>query len=102
MLVGDSQTMCAEAGLLGTPFIRFNDFVGKIGYLNEIENDYSLGFGIETKYPEIVIKKAIEIINMPNAKADWQKKIDRIFNEKVDVTAYYTNLIIQQLNGTKK
>ena len=26
--IGDSQTMAAEAGVLGTPFIRFNDFVG--------------------------------------------------------------------------
>lgn len=102
MLVGDSQTMCAEAGLLGTPFIRFNDFVGKIGYLNEIENDYSLGYGIETKYPEKVIEKANEIINMPNTKEEWRKRKDRIFSEKVDVTAFYTNLIIQQLNGTRK
>jgi len=102
MLIGDSQTMCAESGLLGTPFIRFNDFVGKIGYLNEIENEYLLGFGIETKYPEKVIEKAKEIIKMPNVKEEWQKRKDRIFSEKVDTTEFYTNLFIQQLNGTKK
>jgi hypothetical protein len=39
---------------------------------------------------------------MPNAKEEWQKRKDRIFNEKVDVTEFYSNLIIQQLNGTKK
>lgn len=102
MLVGDSQTMCAEAGLLGTPFIRFNDFVGKIGYLNEIENQYLLGYGIETKYPEKVIEKADEILMMPHAKEEWQKRKARIFSEKVDPTEFYTNLIIEQLNGTKK
>ena len=32
LFVGDSQSMCAEAGILGTPFIRFNNFVGKIEY----------------------------------------------------------------------
>jgi len=99
ILIGDSQTMCAESGLLGTPFIRFNDFVGKIGYLNEIENEYLLGYGIKTKYPEKVIEKANEIIKMPNVKEEWQKRKERIFSEKVDATEFYTNLIIQQLNG---
>ena len=27
--IGDSQTMAAESGVLGIPFIRVNDFVGK-------------------------------------------------------------------------
>lgn len=43
---GDSQTMAAEAGVLGTPFVRFNDFVGRIGYLRELEDVYQLGYGI--------------------------------------------------------
>lgn len=37
LYIGDSQTMAAEAGVLGTPFVRFNDFVGRIGYLDELE-----------------------------------------------------------------
>lgn len=100
MLIGDSQTMCAEAGLLGTPFIRFNDFVSKISYLNEIENTYHLGFGIITKYPEKVFEKASEIIEIQQLKEIWEKRKERIFQEKVDPTEFYTKLIIQQLNGT--
>ena len=46
LYIGDSQTMAAEAGVLGTPFIRFNDFVGRIGYLRELEDVYQLGYGI--------------------------------------------------------
>ena len=30
LYIGDSQTTAAEAGVLGIPFIRFNDFVGRI------------------------------------------------------------------------
>ena len=37
LYIGDSQTMAAEAGVLGVPFVRFNDFVGRIGYLRELE-----------------------------------------------------------------
>ena len=31
----------------GLPFVRFNDFVGRIGYLRELEDTYHLGFGIK-------------------------------------------------------
>lgn len=30
LYIGDSQTMAAEAGVVGTPFVRLNDFVGTI------------------------------------------------------------------------
>lgn len=46
LYLGDSQTMAAEAGVLGTPFVRFNDFVGRIGYLQELEDIYQLGYGV--------------------------------------------------------
>ena len=46
LYIGDSQTMAAEAGVLGVPFVRFNDFVGRIGYLRELEDTYHLGYGI--------------------------------------------------------
>ena len=47
LYIGDSQTMAAEAGVLGVPFVRFNDFVGRIGYLRELEDVYELGYGIK-------------------------------------------------------
>ena len=46
LYIGDSQTMAAEAGVLGVPFVRFNDFVGRIGSLRELEDVYRLGFGV--------------------------------------------------------
>ncbi len=43
-VVSDSQSMTAEAALLGTPPIRVNDFVGRISYLKELEQA-GLAFG---------------------------------------------------------
>ena len=57
---GDSQTMAAESGVLGVPFIRFNDFVGKISYLDELENNYKLGFGINTNNNKKLYKKKLK------------------------------------------
>ena len=49
MQIGDSQTMAAEAGVLGVPFIRYNDFVDRIGYLSDLEDKYKLGYVINPR-----------------------------------------------------
>jgi predicted glycosyltransferase len=56
LYIGDSQTMAAEAGVLGVPFVRFNDFVGRIGYLRELEDVYHLGYGIRASDTPILYK----------------------------------------------
>ena len=38
--------MAVEAAMLGTPSLRFNDFAGKIGVLEELEHKYELTFAI--------------------------------------------------------
>ena len=47
LYIGDSQTMAAETAVLGIPSIRFNNFVSKLGYLEELEKTYGLTFGIK-------------------------------------------------------
>ncbi len=88
LYIGDSQTMAAEAGVLGTPFIRFNDFVGRIGYLNDIENKYGLGFGIKPNNPENLIAKTKELISSPSLKTDFQAKRKRLLQDKIDTSLF--------------
>ena len=88
MYIGDSQTMAAEAAVLGTPSLRFNDFVGKLGYLEELEHKYGLTYGIKTSKPEKLLKKIEEFVNMPNLKKEWQKRRQKMLVEKIDVTAF--------------
>lgn len=97
IFIGDSQTMCAEAGLLGTPFIRFNDFVGKIEYLNEIENKYQLGYGVTTNNPDQIIECIDEILAIPGFKDVWKVRKENIFREKIDATQWYTEYIMSYL-----
>ncbi|HLO59595.1 MAG TPA: DUF354 domain-containing protein [Bacteroidales bacterium] len=90
LFIGDSQTMCTEAGLLGTPFIRYNDFVGKISYLNEIENKYNLGFGIKSGNEKELFDKIDELINTPNLRDIFNERRNSLLKEKMDVTSFYT------------
>lgn len=88
MYIGDSQTMAAEAAVLGTPSIRFNDFVGRIGYLEELEHTYGLTYGIKTAEPEKLFQKIDEFLETPNLKDEWQKRRQKMLKEKIDVTAF--------------
>lgn len=93
LFIGDSQTMSAESGLLGTPFIRFNDFVGKITYLNDIENKYKLGYGIKTDNEKALFDKVTEILEIKNVKEKWKLKSELLFSDKMNVTAFWIWLV---------
>ena len=90
MYIGDSQTMAAEAAVLGVPSIRFNDFVGKLGYLEELEHKYGLTFGINPSEPEKLYQTIKKILDMPNLENIWQKRRKKMLNEKIDVTQFMT------------
>ena len=93
LYIGDSQTMAAEAAVLGVPFVRFNDFVGRIGYLNELEDVYQLGFGIkasEEGAANKMYKVVEEILSMPNLKEKWESRRQKMLSEKIDYAQFLT------------
>ncbi|MFZ2322071.1 MAG: DUF354 domain-containing protein [Ignavibacteriaceae bacterium] len=93
LYIGDSQTMTAEAAVLGIPSIRFNDFVGKLGYLEELEYKYGLTYGIKTSEPEKLFQKLDELLSFPNLKEVWQKRRLKMLSDKIDVTSFMLWLI---------
>jgi predicted glycosyltransferase len=87
-IISDSQTMSAEAAVLGTPYIRYNDFVGKISSLNELEKEYGLGYGILTKNKNELFLKVNEMLADVELSKKWQVKRDKMLSEKIDLTAF--------------
>ena len=87
LFIGDSQSMCAEAGILGTPFIRYNDFVGKIQYLNDLEYKYKMGWGVKTNEPERIFSIIKELFAKDDVKEEWSEKRKQLFEEKIDLNA---------------
>ena len=93
LYIGDSQTMAAEAGVLGVPFVRYNDFVGRIGSLNELEDEYHLGFGIKASdkgSAEKMYKVVEDLLATPNLKEEWQERRQRMLSEKIDYAQFLT------------
>ena len=113
LYIGDSQTMVAEAGVLGVPFVRFNDFVGRIGYLRELEDVYELGYGIhasQLKSEELIrradgsvqlsgveelYKRVEELVAMPSEerRATFQSRRQKMLSEKIDCAKFLTYFI---------
>ena len=88
--IGDSQTMAAEAGVLGTPFVRFNDFVGRIGYLNELENKYELGYGITTDKPDELFTRVRTLMDMPSREEIFNERRERMLADKINYASFLT------------
>lgn len=102
MYIGDSQTMAAEAAVLGTPALRFNDFVGRLGYLEELEHKYKLTFGVPTNEPEYLIEKVKEIAEDKESKIKWEERRKYMLSETIDVAAYWTDFFENYPESTKK
>jgi len=98
MFIGDSQTMTSEAAVLGTPAIRYNDFAGKISYLEEEEREYGLTFGFRTEEFEKMLQKIEELLAMPRLKEEWQKRREKLLSDYIDVTGMIVHLIKNHKN----
>jgi uncharacterized protein len=100
LFIGDSQTMCAEAGILGCPFIRFNDYVGKIGYLDELENVYRLGIGIKTTQQRLLLE-SVGLMLDENSKSKMEKKVEKLYHDKDDLTSIIIQSVINYQHNNK-
>lgn len=87
LFIGESQTMTTEAGILGTPAIRCNNWVGDndMGNFSELELKYNLIYNFsDTKK---ALEKAIELLNQPELKNEWAIRRERLLRENIDLTS---------------
>ena len=82
--------MAVEAAMLGTPSLRFNDFAGKIGVLEELEHKYELTYAIPSSDPQRLYTKVDALLAMPNLREVFQQRRQKMLSEKIDVTAFIT------------
>lgn len=101
LLISDSQTMTAEAAVLGTPSVRCNTFVGRISYLEELEHRYQLTFGFQPKFRGQMLSFITELLDQPNLAEIWQRRRQRMLSEKIDLTPWIVDLVEQYAGGER-
>ena len=93
MYIGEGATMASEAAVLGTPAIYVNTL--RLGYTDEEEKNYGLVYNFSS--PETAqkdaLEKAVELLEDRNLKKKWQRKKEKLLNEKIDVTKFMTDFI---------
>lgn len=93
MFIGDSQTMTSESAVLGTPAIRYNDFVGKLSYLNELEHKYNLTYGFKTNEFDKMVEKIKELLEIDGLKEIFNKRREVLLNDYIDVSEFLIDTI---------
>lgn len=99
--IGDSQTMAAEAAVLGTPSIRYNDFVGKLGYLNELEERYQLTWGIPTHQPEFLLEKTGSLLTDESLKNRLKECKKAMLSEKENLADLWFQFLLNYRRGAQ-
>ena len=93
LYVGDSQTMAAEAAVLGVPSLRCNDFVGRLGYLEELEHRFSLTQGIKTQHSERLLTQAQALLTDPNTPALYRQRRETLLRQWTDPVPLFEALV---------
>ena len=89
MYIGDSQSMAVEAALLGTPGIRFNDFAGEIGVLNDLEYKYGLTNSFKTSYEDGFFSAVENMLNNKNLRKEYQSRRLEMLKDKINVLRFF-------------
>lgn len=100
LIVGDSQTMAAEAAVLGTPSLRVSTFSGRLGYLNELENRYGITTSYHPRDVEHLFQRLDELLADPGKLHEMKATHAQIILDKCDVTEWVIEYV-EKLIGSR-
>lgn len=99
ILIGESATMASEAAVLGIPAFFISD-TGR-GYTDEEESRYGLVFNYKTAQTSEAIEKIHELLSTPNRQEIFQRRRQKLLDEKNDTTAWiitYIDSVVREVN----
>jgi predicted glycosyltransferase len=86
LLVGDSQTMTAEAAVLGTPAFRLSRF--SLTYLDELEA-CGLAFGFQPGQEAALLEALEALLRRADRRAEMAARRARLLAEKIDPLPWF-------------
>ena len=91
LYIGESGAISTEAGILGVPSVYISSLVGTMGNFDELEQRYGLVHSFRDS--KLALDKALELLEDENTKKKWQKKREKLLDEKIDVAKFMTEFI---------
>ena len=95
LYIGESATMATECVILGVPAIFVS--TSKRGYTEELEKKYDLmyTFSDSIDAQKSALEKALYLLEDKDTNKKWQKKRDKMLNDKIDVTKFMVDLVLK-------
>lgn len=94
LCVGDSQSVAAEAALLGTPALRCSSFTGRVDYLRVLEEDYGL---VRNYRPgdesRLLVDVRAALSELGCQRDEMKMRHRRLLADCEDVTTWYRDLV---------
>jgi uncharacterized protein len=102
LCVGDSQSVAAEAAMLGVPTIRLSGFTGRAPYLAVLEERYGLMRNLAPGEDTQLLRLVSEALDdLPAWSARSRSGRSRLLAENVDVTGWYADLVEELLDQSR-
>jgi uncharacterized protein len=93
LLVGDSQTVAAEAAVLGTPSLRVSSWTGRLAYLTELEKRYGLTFAYHPKKADELMAHVDRWLAEPSLRQSLASQHQRLLADKVDMADWFVKFL---------
>lgn len=99
-IVGDSQTVAAEAACLGVPAFRLSSFSGRLDYLTEIEERYGLLRSFRPGQERDLLDALQQAVADPDGLREQAAAGHaRLLEDKVDLTSWYAAFVHRVVDG---
>ncbi len=93
LLVGDSQTVAAEAAVLGTPSLRVSSWTGRLAYLTELEKRYGLTFAYHPDRAAALMAHVDRWLSEPSLRSSLAPQHRQLLADKVDVAEWFIDYL---------
>lgn len=90
--IGDSQTMAAEAAVLGTPSVRISTFSGRLSYLEDLER-LGLTVGVHPLDEDRVKIVVGEMLQSAVDPAEVRARRDHMLSERASPVTHFIDVI---------
>ena len=98
MYIGDSQTVTAEAAMMGIPSLRCNTFARRITYLNELEKDYGLTKAFLPKESDLLIYAVQQwLSDLDNVKKKMKIRREKMLKKSVNLAEWQWETLCEKL-----
>lgn len=102
LYIGEGATTASECAMLGTHAIYVNTL--SLGYMDEEEEKYDLVYNCTN--PESMerdaFEKAIQLLKNPDLKQEGKTKREKLLADKIDVTKFMVDLVVDLVGEHNK